>query len=333
MKVARMMFLFLVVWMTLAGTALAIPASLPNRQGGIVQVGQDWTLPSGGRERGDVLIISADAVIQERAVLDGTLTVISGNAVIAGTVNGDVNVISGDVILRETGVVGGDVNIVSGKVNQAPGARVEGDIVRGNVRLGNLTWSAWFPAFFQGLGPWTFPGSGTLTGVAAILLELVFSFLRAFGISVGVAAIGAVLVLVWPEGIQRIAHTVEQAFLPSLGIGFLTWFAGGLIILLLVITICFAIIGVAGLVALIVLSLLGWTAIGRIVGERLWQAMGMEATSPLWPTVGGTFLITLLSRIPCVGTIFGLILGSVGLGATLVTLYTRYNERRALPAG
>ncbi len=327
-----------VVWLALTGRALAAPSARPATQGGVIQVGQDWVLAAGSREEGDVLVISADAIVEADATLKGSLTVISGDAVIGGIVNGDVNVISGDVILKNTSRVTGDVNIVSGEVNQAPGAQVEGDIVRGDVRLGTLvnlggTWNTWFPAFVQGIGPWTQPEPWTLTWFVASLLQLIVSLLRSLVIAIGVAAIGVVIVLLWPDGIQSIAQTVERAFLPSLGIGVLTWFAGGIIIALLIVTICFAILGLAGLAALVGLSLLGWTALGKLVGERLWQALGFSGASSVWPTATGTFLITLLSRIPCVGVIFGAVLGSVALGAAIVTLYTRYNGRRALPAG
>lgn len=314
-----------VVLALLGGRGLASDAPRQVRQGGVVQVGKDWVLPPGQEARGDVLVISGNATVGPEANLYGILTVISGNAVIQGRVHGDVNLIGGTVYLRSGSLVTGDVNVVSGDVVRDPNATVQGEITRSRVR---------WEGFSQAWGQWLLPSvAGTGPGWALwALLRWFLSVVRTFLVALAVAAVAAVLALLWPDEIARVARTAEDAWLPAFGVGLLTWLVGGLAVVLLLITLCLAVLGIVALFALFALALLGWTAVGKVVGERLWAGLGLDPSSPVWPTVAGTFLITLLSRAPCVGWIFAALVGSVALGAAVMTLYARYEQRRALPA-
>ncbi len=315
----------------LAVSVQAAGAPQPDRQGGVVQVGQDWTLPAGQTERGDVLIISADALVDTDARLIGDLTVISGDVTVRGTVDGDVNVFSGDVTLEAESRVTGDVNVLSGSVHQAPGAVVEGEVVRGSFVWPQAQWGTWFRNVPGPVWGWTMPEPWTPQWFLWVIGRVIFGFFRSLIVAVSVAAVAAVLVLIWPDQVDRVARTAEEAFLPALGVGLLTWVIGGVIIAILLITICFTLLGLLGLMALLGLTLLGWTALGKILGERLWTALNLQGETSLWPTVIGVFLLTWLTRVPCVGWVIGFFAGSVALGAAIITLYSRYAAHRSTP--
>lgn len=311
--------------------AQALGRPVPRWQGSVVQVGEDWVLPPGEVARGDVLVVAANATVSRDATLEGNLTVLSGNATVEGTVRGNVNVLEGNLYLRRGSLVTGDVNVALGDVVQEPGARVEGQINWSRVQWEGVrpAWPLWLLPLLAGQPPE--PGAAGWFFTA--LLRVILGVLRALIVSAAVAAIAAILTLLWPDEISRVARTVEEAWLPALGIGLLTWVVGGLLVVLLVITLCLAVLGIIGLFALLAVALLGWTAVGKLIGDRLWAALGLDVTVAVWPTFAGTFLITLLTRVPCVGFIFGFFVGSIALGAAVLTLYAQFGRREAPSVG
>ena len=85
-------------------------------------------------------------VVEPGQVVDGDLTVIFGDATIAGIVEGDVNVVGGSYDPRPGGVVTGQVNQVGGAVTQAvvpwaPSESAYGPFVPDHRLLWRLSWN------------------------------------------------------------------------------------------------------------------------------------------------------------------------------------------------
>jgi len=307
------------LWLLLV-PVVAVAAPLSGQVGGqgIVRIGEDWTLAKGEHYEGDVMVVSGDATVEAGATLTGDLTVISGNVDVVGTVVGDVNVVSGDVFVQEGGAVQGDVNVLSGQVRQEPGATITGSVNTNQFRMPNLP----LPAFkIDGGLTLTPPQPWTPRWMAITLLRLVLDVVRALAISLAAAGAAALLVAVWPEQIRHVGRTVQRAPFPAFATGAVTALAVSLVALVLAITICLLPFSFFLVLMLFAAGLMGWVAVGMIVGQRLWQGLGYDPTPPVWPAAVGVFVITLLAHVPCLGTIFLLLVGSVGLGATLLSQF------------
>jgi len=70
---------------------------------------RDQSVDHGGTYWGNV-------IVEQGQVVDGDVTVIGGDATIAGTVNGDVNVVGGDIVERPGATITGHVNTVGGDI-------------------------------------------------------------------------------------------------------------------------------------------------------------------------------------------------------------------------
>lgn len=321
--------LVLTVW-SVVGVAAAPPVN-SSSDGGTVLIGQDWTLPAGETYRGDVVIVSGDATVEEGATLIGDLAVVSGDATVRGTVQGDVAVVSGDVFLGAKSVVTGDVSFVSGELTRETGSVVQGDIVYGNISvpLQGVPVNVW-PQMFQALrwaGTFAPPQPGTPEWFFARLMNFIGTIVGAFFTAIVTAAVAAFLAAVWPEPLRRVSDTIQKAPVPDFLVGLVVAIAALVLGILFVITICLSPFGLLLIFGLVAAWLMGWAAVGIIVGQRLWDALNQPQTSDVLPAAVGTFLVSLISAVPCVGTLFGLIVGMVGLGAVVLSYFgTRVPE-------
>lgn len=78
---------------TLGLLFLAQPALADGRAHTVV--GQEYTLPTGERLGGDLVMLGGVARLQPSSVVDGNVTVVGGQAVIEGNVRGDVVAVGG----------------------------------------------------------------------------------------------------------------------------------------------------------------------------------------------------------------------------------------------
>ncbi len=319
----RIFMLLALLMLVVTPWAWAASPHSASDDNGIVQVGQDWTLKAGERFTGDVLIVGANALVERGATLQGDLAVISGNVTVAGEVDGDISLIGGNVVLEENSRVVGDIAIVSGHVEKAPTAVVTGEIVRNQVRMPPITgWELIGKA-------WSAPQPGSPQWFLASLWRITVSILSAFLSALVAALIAAVLIAIWPAAIKRVAETVAQTPLVSFFVGIVTSLAVLVIFVLLAITICLLPFALLLLLFWLAAGLVGWTAIGYILGRYLWQALNIKSESDVVPTAIGVFVLSLLSSVPCVGTLFGLLVAGVGLGAVLISQFGRYVPQTA----
>lgn len=300
--------------------------------------GTSRTLEDGEVINGDLIVFGGNVDITESSKVDGDLVVIGGNADVDGTVTGDVEVLGGNVDLNETAVVEGSVNVIGGNINRAEGVEIKGKVESfkdfGDDDDDDGGHDDFGPPIAPGPPAFNHSSGWGFFNYAYYAIEE-----TAWDLSwiIGLALIAWVVAAFLPEQMQTVGDTVAQTPLVSFGMGLLTAILAAILLLpsiLLVITICLAIIPFAGYTLLMMGALFGWIAIGQLLGERLLGTMDRPLPGFVMSTIIGVVLLTALSKMPVIGIIpiigwvlgffgglFGIIVSLTGLGAVILTRY------------
>ncbi len=302
---------------------LMVPAPAYAQEEGDGQAifGRDFVVGSGDVIPGDLLVMGGDVIVEDGGYVRGDLAVVGGDADLAGEIRGDVVALGGDVHLAATAQVHGDLAILGGRLTEEEGAIVRGQKMEG-LRFGRL-----WPVRIE--GPVEISPGLTLAAERSFVLDFIFGLFRAVFIAVGLAVLAVLVVLSIPEHTRRVGRAMVEAPVISLAVGFLTLAVSALLVPLLVListALLIVCIGLFGYVvtAFVVLALaaawvFGWIALGWMVGERLLNALGVGMPEP-WIAAGlGVLLLSLLGAMPCVGLVFSVVAGSIGLGAVILT--------------
>jgi cytoskeletal protein CcmA (bactofilin family) len=254
--------------------------------GDLVVFGGPVTLEENSHFNGDLTVFGY-FTMSEGATLNGQLVVL-GEAAIGGMVDGNVFV-AGPVNLAETATIDGDLSVV-GQITQDEGAIVKGEI----IPIDESDWN--FPINIDIPGPIvspSLPQSGvvrmpfwlrTLTAIAQALVSILILTL-----------LSLVVVSLWPQQIERVGRTIEEALLISYGTGLLTLVVAVLAAVLLAITICLSPFALLILIALSLGGLMGWIALGLVLGRRVLSSLFNQPQPKLvLAAVIGTGLITTL---------------------------------------
>lgn len=274
-----------------------------------VVVGEDFVLQASSSLPANLAVIGGDADLRAGSRVNGDVALFGGDLTLGGKITGDVVVFGGNVSVLESAVVEGSLAAIGGAIDRAPGAVVRGDTFSGleELRALDLERAEWlWPRWF-----------GQNKDRPEDLTPLLCWPLTALGWALAVTVVSAGVMLLAPRAVTRVANAAATAPAMSFLLGLLTMTAALLAGLLLLIACCFGL--VVWFVAAAAL-LLGWTAVGLWLGQVLARAFKLRDVSSLLATALGVFAITFLSRLPfCLGGVFGVILGSVGLGAVLLT--------------
>lgn len=273
--------------------------------------GDNFTLESGEVLDEDLFIFGGNVELEEDSIVQGDIWLTGGNLVVEGEVEGNIHAMGGNVELGETAVVEGDIQVIGATLSRHPEATVEGEILRDTP------------------GPFRFsPRSWDIPVIGRAFSPLADFFLNMFGVIFGsalLAALAIVVVMFWPQYVNRIGDTVIAQPVISGGLGLLTVIVSIFVLTLLAITIILIPVSLIGAIVLLVLVAVGWIAVGYELGKRLEKGFNAEWSVPV--TAGlGTLLLTLvangLSVIPflnCITWIIPFVIGAVGLGAALLT--------------
>lgn len=265
--------------------------------------GCNGTVKSGATVPGDALVFGGNLIVEKGATVNGDVAIFGGNATISGEVRGDVAILGGAVQLASTAVVGGSVRVVGGGFDQANGAVVRGSVTHEN----NFRFSPSFGRVF------TVPFA-PFNGLASFGLGLFRGLITALAM----AALGALVVVFLPEPTHRVMATAQASLAPSLGVGCLTLLVAPMLFLLLLITIIGPVILV---IAVAAAWLFGWIAIGYLAGQRVLEALKVREIAPAFAVVAGVLLLALLGQVPCLGWLVSLLIGTLGVGAVVLTRF------------
>jgi hypothetical protein len=263
-----------------------------------------WLLPAANAAAaddgdGDDRIVLVGSVLVDRDETVHDLIVVDGDVTIRGEVTGDVVVVDGDVTIR--GSVAGDVVAVAGQATLGQRGRVAGDLVYGDDK------------------PVLAPGSrvagdvekfkiGDASALAAIGLWI--------GFTISLLLLGIVLLLLAPRAGDAVARAGTDKPLIAALVGL------GALILLPVIAVvaCITIIGLPlGIVLLLLILPLyafGYLSAALVVGRLILKRARIRAF------VVGLVILQLLTLIPFVGGLIGLLATIFGLGALMVALFS-----------
>jgi len=218
-------------------------------------------------------------VVEPGQVVDGDLTVIFGDATIAGIVEGDCTAIGGSCDTRPGGVVTGQINQLGGAVTQAvvpwaPSDSAYNPFVPDHRLLWRLSWN-----------------------LLALLIFLIF-----------------------PLRTRMVLDRLERHPGLSVTAGLLGCVAIVPLAVLLAITILLIPLILLEFVFVLASVFLGTAALALLIGRRLCELLSPSTTpSPLAALLVGIALITAAELVPVVGTLVLILVGLIGLGATILS--------------
>lgn len=295
----------------------AAPAYAQNGpHDGRVIIGQDYTLKSGETLNGDLVVIGGEVDIEPTAAVNGDIVVIGGSLKLDGKSTGNAVVIGGLVAMGQQSSVAGDLVTVGGTLQRAEGAQVGGNVVTNfpaptvNVPI-VVTPQAEIPPIPPPPGFHVdFSPVGRIAGI--------------FVQSLGLAALAMLLTLFLHPQLDRVALAVTRQPLMAGSVGLLTLLLTPIALVILVVTVLLIPVALAGVILLVLAWLFGVVALGMEVGDRFTKAIH-RTWEPVLSAGVGTFLLALVigtvDMIPCVGWLAPVLVGLIGLGAAVITIF------------
>ncbi len=305
--------LMLLLVMALAFPLTAQAKALPD---GKVIMGGSYTLEAGERLDGDLVVFGGSVTIEDGATVYGDVALFGGALDVAGTVQGDVVAFGGVASLTDTAYVSGNLVTFGGRLNRAEGAVIGGEVVSGQNAPFDFTWQ--YDTLPYG-GVFSAYSNGPLGSLTRLFFRLMWFLFQVFTLSAL-----AVLALMFLESpVQRITEAAQSQPALSGGVGCLTLAVVPPLLFVLALTVLLLPVSVLGLLALVLLALYGWVAMGYEVGRRVAEGFGQTWGAPIAAGVG-TFILSLVvggvgKAIPCVGWLLPLAAAGLGLGAVILT--------------
>ncbi|NMA11729.1 MAG: hypothetical protein GX933_00890 [Chloroflexi bacterium] len=315
-KLLRSFSVLLVVFLFVL--AIGTPVTAKDNK---VVFGSNYTLYSGEKLNGDLLVLGGNVIINNNATVKGDVAIFGGNADIAGEIKGSLVVFGGNVNLKESSKISGDFSIIGGKVNRSPGAMISGDSVyKDDIKIPNLNVIDKIKDEINDEGIIIHDHRSSRTWFDRVIdftTSVVFFFVKLLVLTL----IAFITTLLFEKHVVAGATQLPINMLASFGIGLLALIAFPIIILFLTITVILIPLALVVLLIWGVLFLFGWVLIGCEVGQRLTKAMKVSWSTAL-TTAFGTFTLAFVSNlvsqvIPCIGWIPGLIITTVGLGVAV----------------
>jgi hypothetical protein len=286
------------------------------------------------RLTGSRIALGQDIQVDRDEEVTDAVVVVGGSLRVDGRVRDGILVVGGDLTLGPTADVRGDIALIGGRLTRADGSRLLGSVSYVSFgdwsRFVNLSW--WPSLEFGPLGRWiSLAASVVRVSVLAVFMVLVLLVARAPVARVGRAAAAE------PLRAAIVGLAAEVLFAPlvlifSIALG-LTIIGLPIVLLLVPFAILMAAIGL----------LLGYTALACRIGEWAEDRMGWRPRSAFLATAIGMLLIvgpTLAARgldvVPAplhlmafwllaVGAVAEFLVWTIGLGATLMTGFGRWN--------
>lgn len=288
----------------------------------------------------DRVVVGGSIHITSGEVLEGDAVVVGGYLRIDGHVTGDAVVVGGSMELGPNAIVEGDAVSVGGMIDKAPGARIDGQISEVGFHVPEFGFRHGWNA------PAPFGGIGNLIGTVMFVVVL------------GLLTCLALLLARRP--IERMESRIRTSPWKAAAVGLAGQILFFPVLFLVVVLLAVSIVGIPLLIAvpfailaLVIGTLLGFTAVAKALGHEAESRFGWSHDSAYVSLLVGLGLIMAVSffgsAIGLAGGplgVFGTILGvlgfvvqyiawTIGFGALLLTRFgTRYrwgDEGAAVP--
>lgn len=301
-----LLLVILVAVLFMPGTAMA-----KGLQDDKVITGGTYTLQSGEILDGNLIIFGGVVTTLMNSTVEGDTVLMGGTLTINGNIAKNVVAIGGIVTLGNTAIIHGDLIVVAGTLNRENGAVVEGQVVNGFQIPRN-----WID--FRGIDVPDVPQIGSQF---TPLWKGLWFFFRTFLW----AAVAALIAIFFPNPTDQVARAIASQTILSGGVGLLTAIVAPLVLLILAITIILIPVSLLGILVLGAAWCFGRVSLGMEVGRRIGNAFHKD-----WPAAVdaglGTFALVLMvdgigDLIPCIGWIIPTLVGILGLGGVILTLF------------
>jgi len=262
----------------------------------------------------DQVVLSGDVTVARGTVVQ-EVVVFSGSATVSGVVQNDVVVLDGPVTIG--GQVGGDVIALHGPIRLLATAQVTGDVLAGgNLEMADGAEVA--GAVRRDVGV-------TLSGPVAALGALLVSVAMAASILLG----GLLLLLLAPRGAERAADAARSAPLPSAGWGVLVSLLLPVLAIALTATIIGLPLGLAVLLGLALLWLMGVIVATFAIGRLVIRA----PRSRMAALLVGVAIVGAVGLVPLLNVGVWTLAGMFGFGTVIVAAWRSRSGRELPPPG
>lgn len=301
------LFILLAVFALLLTWSAPAQAAAPAR----LITGGSFTLQSGEVLDEDLVVLGGTVTLESGSTVNGDITLTAGSMTIAGTVTGDITVTSATLSLLSGAYVDGDIILAAAAFDRAEDARVTGEITQ--------------PGAFNRLSDRTTrlsPSSNGLTGDEWPLKAL-WGLVGYAGQVFLLAALAVLAAVFFDQPMSRVAHAAVQQPIAAAAMGLMTLVVALVAVLFLTITIIFIPLAILLVLALGLIAMYGWIALGFEVGERFAAQFKQVWAAPLSAGLGTLFFTAVLlgvGWVPCLGwTLLALVL-IIGIGAAILTV-------------
>lgn len=248
---------------------------------------------------GSLIITDGSVSLSAGTTLDGSVHILSGSLNVDGDITGDVFFLNGDLTLGPTALIGGDLNLGNGSYHPSPAAVIAGHLnTGGGIPLPDL------------------PERQAPTGWTLLLRTVINGSL------LGLAA--ALLTRYAPAAIERVGHAGVRHSLVSGAVGLLVGVVGISLLVTMAYTILLIPVTLLGLFLLGIAVLYGWIGLGVSAGRlgvRVLKRPVKPSTAAFFGTLFFMLVLELLSSLPLIGGLLGIMLAVVGLGAVSLTRF------------
>jgi hypothetical protein len=249
----------------------------------------------------DRIVVTGSVLVDRGETVPGDVFVADGDILVRGTVKGSVVALNGDVTIR--GKVGGDVVAVAGLATLGRAARVSGDLEyldKKPVLAPGAKVSGKVKKFDGGSFKGTF-------ATAAIIIWAAFS--------VSMLLLGILLLLLAPRAADAVGRTVKHHKGMAIGVGIAAFILLPILAGLLSITVIGTPLGIILLLLLIPLFAIAYVTSGFAIGRLIIKGARILAL------IVGLLILCLLTLVPFLGALVGLLAVIFGLGVLFTTLF------------
>lgn len=280
----------------------------------------DYTLSTGDTNQGDLVVINGNVLIEEGATVMGTLAVIGGDLSLEGTVNGDIVSVGGSGEIGDSAHVSGSMISIGSNLSISDDATILGETI---LEMDDSVQIAPLPDVPN---PGTPPVVPEVTFNTSPGLEFLRKLFSTSFMVLAIAALGLLIGILFPIHLKKTAKSIVNEPVKSGVLGFLTVFVSPIVFVILAITIILLPVSLIAILALGILMLYGWVAVGYEIGLRVSSAAKVSWEPSIIAGIGTLVLSSiaaLVAMIPCIGFLIYPIVTSVGLGGVLISQFGR----------
>jgi hypothetical protein len=271
-------------------------------------IGESFTLSEGEILNGNLVMLGGTLTTEAGSTINGDLVIMGGTLSLAGTVEGDVVSLGGTGNVASSAVVTGNLVSTGGWLNVSPQATISGtkNINTPGDRKFDFS-KLWNRTSSQAAArnPWS------------VILWSVFR-------SLALAALAALVVLIFPKPSDNAAATVRTSAAVSWLVGCLTLFILPLVLLIMGITIILIPVIPLVIFVLAVGIIFGFITLGYEIGLKLEEMTRANWAPPIAAGIGVVLLSLVLhgiSIIPCMGFISLSIVFLIALGLVILSRF------------